>query len=165
MNYSLIQTILTILGSGAFFGFIQFLIDRRDNRNERIKKLEETVQEGLLEKDKKDKELETSHQQSVQELKECIESLAKTTQEQQRYMTCMGDILVGLVQDKIVDSTKKYQKRGAITLTEKSVLEALYVPYHEGLGGNGRGKAGYEFCQKLPIISDQEAYELDKKHA
>lgn len=47
--------ILTILGSGALFSFLQFLIQRKDNKesktlDERFEKLEKKIEEGLDEK-------------------------------------------------------------------------------------------------------------------
>lgn len=65
-------------------------------------------------------------------------------------------ILLGLGHDKIIELTDKFVRRGAITLKEKRNLEFLANPYFEA-GGNGDAKIGYDACQKLPVISDEDA--------
>ena len=69
-------------------------------------------------------------------------------------------MLLGLGHDKIVYLTDKYVRRGAISLKEKRNLEFLYKPYAE-LGGNGDCKVGYDACQRLPVVSDDEAQHMD----
>lgn len=69
-------------------------------------------------------------------------------------------MLVGLGHDKIVYLTDKYIKRGAITVKEKRNLKCLVTPYF-ALEGNGDAKIGWEACEKLDIVSDDEADELD----
>lgn len=69
-------------------------------------------------------------------------------------------MLLGLGHDKIVYLTDKYVRRGAISLKEKRNLEFLYKPYAE-LGGNGDCKVGYDACQSLPVVSDDEAQHMD----
>ena len=69
-------------------------------------------------------------------------------------------MLLGLGHDKIVYLTDKFVRRGAITLKEKRNLEFLATPYFEA-GGNGDGKIGYEACQRLPVVSDEDAEALD----
>lgn len=70
------------------------------------------------------------------------------------------DLLFGLAHDKIVYLTDKYVKRGAITLKEKRNLEILYTPYRN-IGGNGDCKIGYEGCERLKIVSEDEAENMD----
>jgi len=69
-------------------------------------------------------------------------------------------MLLGLGHDKLVYLTDKYVRRGAISLKEKRNLEFLYKPYAE-LGGNGDCKVGYDACQRLPVVSDDEAQHMD----
>lgn len=76
--------------------------------------------------------------------------------------SAQSKMLLGLGHDKIVYLTDKFVRRGAITLKEKRNLEFLYIPYAE-LGGNGDCKIGYDACQRLPVISDDEAEERDAK--
>lgn len=74
--------------------------------------------------------------------------------------TAESRMLLGLGHDKILYLTDRIVKRGAITLKEKRNLEYLYVPYKE-MGGNGDCKIGYDACQKLRIVSEDEADVLD----
>lgn len=74
--------------------------------------------------------------------------------------TAESRMLLGLGHDKILYLTDRMVKRGAITLKEKRNLEYLYIPYKE-MGGNGDCKIGYDACQKLRIVSEDEAEALD----
>jgi hypothetical protein len=74
--------------------------------------------------------------------------------------TSESRMILGLGHDKILYLTDRMVKRGAITLKEKRNLEYLYVPYKE-MGGNGDCKIGYDACQKLRIVSEDEAEVLD----
>lgn len=65
-------------------------------------------------------------------------------------------MLVGLGHDRILSLTERYVRRGTITLKEKRNLEFLYRPYSD-MGGNGDCKIGYDACQSLPVVSDEEA--------
>lgn len=69
-------------------------------------------------------------------------------------------MLIGLGHDRIISLTDRYVRRGSITLKEKRNLEFLYRPYAD-MGGNGDCKIGYDACQKLPVVSDEEADEAD----
>lgn len=70
------------------------------------------------------------------------------------------EMIIGLGHDKIVYLTDRYVKRGAITLKEKRNLEFLAQPYFKA-GGNGDGKIGYDACQKLDVVSEDVAEEMD----
>lgn len=158
-----VQTLLTIVGSGAFFGFVQFMITRKDNKNDRTKALEKKIDEGLDKREQTGRERFEKHASDIEELRKIMTQLADNAKTQQEYSEAVGNVLMGLAQDKIVHLTKLYSERGAITLDELAVLESLYVPYHDGLHGNGKGKAGYERCQKLPVVSEAKARELDSQ--
>ena len=71
-----------------------------------------------------------------------------------------SDMILGLGHDKILFLTDKFVQRGVITIKEKRNLDYLYKPY-EKMGGNGDCKIGYDACQKLRIVSDEEALGLD----
>jgi hypothetical protein len=71
-----------------------------------------------------------------------------------------SDMILGLGHDKILYLTDKIIQRGCITMKEKRNLKSLYEPYQR-LGGNGDCQVGYEACEKLPIVSDQEAFDKD----
>lgn len=70
-------------------------------------------------------------------------------------------MLLGLGHDKILYLTDKFVRRGAITLKEKRNLKYLYGPYHDGLGGNGDCEIGFDACNKLPVVSEEEALMMD----
>lgn len=70
-------------------------------------------------------------------------------------------MLVGLGHDRLLTLTDSYIRRGAITLKEKRNLRYLYEPYKE-LGGNGDCEIGYEACQKLQVVSEDEAKRMDE---
>ena len=179
------QIIIAVIGSGALFSFIQFLIQRKDNKNDKIDKLykdltekidhqnkifqerdnalQKEIKEGLDERERTGKERFSYHQEAIQKLNEAIFQLTKNDTEQSQYLKYIGEELMGLAHDKLVSLTDYYQARGAITLKERATLEAIYEPYHKGLGGNGDGKAGYEYAMQLPVVSNSEAKELDDK--
>lgn len=156
-----LQIIITVVGSGAFFGFMQFLITRSDNKNDKTTELAKKLDEGLQERENTGRQRFEKHASDIEELRKIMTQLADNAKVQQEYSEAVGNVLMGLAQDKIVHLTKVYSERGAITLDELAVLESLYVPYHDGLHGNGKGKAGYERCQKLPVVSEAKARELD----
>ena len=161
-----LQIIITILGSGAFFSFVQFLIQRKDQqkqeeKDDKIEELRKELIQGLEEREETGLSRYTEHQESIAKLNEAILLLTENDTQMQEYMKYVGDEIMGLAHDKLVYLTDKYQERGAITLKEKATLEAIYSPYHEGLGGNGDGKTGYEYAMKLPIVTDIQAREMD----
>ena len=69
-------------------------------------------------------------------------------------------MILALGHDKIAYLTRKFIRRRGVTQTEMANLAGLYAPYR-AMGGNGDGKAGYEACEKLPIITDDEADRRD----
>lgn len=69
-------------------------------------------------------------------------------------------MLVGLGHDRIISLTDRYVRRGMITLKEKRNLEFLYRPYSD-MGGNGDCKIGYDACQLLTVVSEDEAESVD----
>lgn len=73
-----------------------------------------------------------------------------------------NDMLIGLGHDKLFYLTDKFVQRGGITLKERRNLDYLYKPYHAA-GGNGDCQIGYEACEKLPTLSDEEAATLERK--
>lgn len=70
-------------------------------------------------------------------------------------------MLLGLGHDKILYLTDRYVRRGVITLKEKRNLDFLYTPYVE-LGGNGDCKIGYDACEQLRVVSEEEAESIDQ---
>lgn len=156
------QVILTILGSSGLFTLIQYLIQRHDTRNDELEKFRKEYTEGLDDRERRGLQRYQEHQESIKKLNEAIVQLTKNDTEMQEYMHCVGNELMGLAHDRLVHLTDKYQERGAITLKEIATLKAIYEPYHNGLNGNGDGQAGYEFAMTLPVVTDEQAREMDK---
>lgn len=168
-----LQILITIIGSGAFFSFIQFLITRHDTRNDthnkEIQELRKEFTEGLDEREERGLQRYEEHRESIRKLNDAIYQLTQndtkieaSQAEMQQYMYHVGDELMGLAHDRLVHLTDKYQQRGAITIKEIATLKAIYKPYHDGLNGNGDGQAGYEFAMTLPVVTDEQAREMDK---
>lgn len=158
---SALQIILTVIGSGAFFSFIQFLITRKDNQNDRLKKMRDEYISGLNERESIGKQRYDEHKKAIKQLQEAIMILTEDSQERKELEQFMSASLMAITHDKLVRLGKTYQKRGAITLAEKNNLNLLYDPYHNGLGGNSDGETYYNYCMELPIISDEEAQKRD----
>ena len=180
-----VKILIAIIGSGAFFTFLQFLIQRKDKKKDKIdelckkievdmaqqqdlsknryESLQTELQGGLQERENIGKARYEEHQESIKKLSEAIVQLTKNDTAQSKYMKYIGEEIMGLAHEKLVMLTDHYQARGAITLREKATLESIYKPYHEGLGGNGDGSQGYEFCMKLPVVTDSKALDMDKE--
>ena len=79
-----------------------------------------------------------------------------------QHKKAQNDMLIGLGHDKLLYLTDKFVQRGGITLKERRNLDYLYKPYHAA-GGNGDCQIGYEACEKLPTLSDEEAATLERK--
>lgn len=73
-----------------------------------------------------------------------------------------NDMIIGLGHDKLLYLTDKFVQRGGVTLKERRNLDYIYKPYRAA-GGNGDCQIGYEACEKLPTLSDEEAKVLDRK--
>ena len=84
----------------------------------------------------------------------------KKIEREEANQSAQSKMLIGLGHDRIVNLTDKYVQRGAITLKEKRNLDFLYNPYNE-MGGNGDCKIGYDACQKLAVVSEDDAFEMD----
>lgn len=132
------EIILALIG-GGFFAFIQFLIARYDEKHSKLNEIES----------------------AVNQLRTILISMEETNKKQSDLINLQAQALIGLGHDKLVRLTNKLIKRGAITVKEKANLKAIYYPYKK-LGGNGDGEEGFQVCMKLPVISEQEAYERDR---
>jgi len=158
-----LKTIITVLLSGGFLTFLQFMINRYDNKHNKFKELQDEFKKGLADRENTGKERYDEHKEAIEELRKAMLTLSTSAQETQKLTSAMSELVVGLGQDKIVYLTDKYRNRGGITLKEKAGLESIYIPYHDKLKGNGYGKIGFDYCMKeLPIISEEEAIQRDK---
>lgn len=185
----IIQIVLTVIGSvigsGAVFGFVQFLIQRSDNKKAQLKKneheeLRKEFNKGLQEREdvgrKRYEEHKIAIEQMTKEHKKDFEILLKAIKNVEDsneklcekvdtvadYQKNIGDGVMGLSHDKLIFSTGKIAERKAITLKEKATLTSIYDPYRR-LGGNGDCKTAYEHVMSLNVISDEEAKRIDKE--
>lgn len=182
MDQSL-QIVLTILGSGALFSFIQFLIQRKDTKEDKNidKKFEEVnkrIDDGLEERDKTGlkryeedrqsiEDIVELHKKDLQSLLDALGELKKNDERIEKTINSISDnqknvcdALIGMAHDKIIYMTDKITERGYITLKERATLDSIYLPYKK-MGGNSHAKAGYEHVIELEVISDEKANELD----
>lgn len=179
-----LQILITIIGSGALFSFLQFLITRHDNRSdrmddiikqmqdcsstqderskERMAALQAEIKEGLNDRETTGKARYLEHKEAIQKLNEAIFQLTKNDTEQSIYIKNIGDSLIGLSHDKIISFSDKILERGSITLKEKSTLQSLYDPYRK-LGGNGDCEVAFKAISELPIVTEEKAKEIDKE--
>lgn len=127
-----------------------------------IEELSEEMKKGITAQQEWGFKHYNEHEESIKKLNEAILQLTKNDTEIKEYIKYVGDEIMGLAHDKLVYLTDHYQARGAITLKEKSTLEAIYRPYAEGLGGNGDGKTGFEYAMQLPVVSDEKARKMDR---
>lgn len=168
----------TIVGLGttafaAIFGsgFVQFMIQRKDTRDDRIgdleknfdkrmDTLEDMIKDGLKEREDTGLKRFDEHEKKYNELKDFMIEHAKTDEERDKYMKCVGNGVMILIHNDIMEFGKRIEQRGAITHKEKSYFEALFKPYEE-LGGNGDAKALYNYCMSRTTVSTEAAETMD----
>jgi len=183
-----VQILLTVIGSGAVFSFLQFIIQffvtRKDNKEREAKEdkfeelraeiksgldAREEVGRGRYEEHKRsiDKIL-IEHKEDFGKLLEAIEQLrdndtkvSKALEELAVTNTNIAGAVVGLAHDKLVYSTDKIAERGYITVKEKATLRSIYEPY-TSLGGNSHAREGYLHVMDLPVVTDEEAKNMDR---
>lgn len=137
--------------------------DYCDKNAKMIEELAHTVKDGLEERENKGQERYEEHKKTIEELKKAVIVLTDDAKDRRKYEQAMGESLMALTHDKLVHLGKTYQKRGAITLAEKNNLTMLYKPYHDGLGGNSDGEGYFNYCMNLPVITEEEANDMDKQ--
>lgn len=91
-----------------------------------------------------------------------IQRRDKKREKEEANNSAQSRMLLGLGHDRIIYLTDRFVRRGAITLKEKRNLKFLCDPYFD-LGGNGDCKIGYDACDKLPVVSEDEAEAMDEK--
>ena len=178
-----LQILLTVLGSGALFSFIQFLIQRKDTKEDKMQdkcfeEINEKIEKGLEEREKTSlkrykihdklmKDMIEIHSKDFQNLLQTFDELKGNGERVEKIINQISDnqksvcdALIGMAHDKIVYMTDKITERGYITLKERATLDSIYQPY-KAMGGNSHAKAGYEHVIELEIISDEKAKEID----
>ena len=128
------------------------------------KSLENRIEEVNEEREEVGKARYVEHKEAIEEQRQILKELAENNAEQSKIIQAQSESIVGMAQDRLVYLTKKYQSRNAITIDEQAILDAIYEPYHYKLKGNGRGKAGYEYCKSLPVIDNELAMKLDSEN-
>lgn len=179
------QIVITAITVILSSGLIQFLLSRKDKKEEDAKTdhfdlLRKEFKAGLEEREKTGRmrydehhvsieKMSLQHQKDFQMLLDAIKQLEKNdtnitesikviTDTQQN----IGNAIIGLAHDKLVYSTDKIIERGAVTMKEKATLESIYAPYVK-LGGNSYAKKGMEHVDKLPVVTEEEAKVMDIK--
>lgn len=95
------------------------------------------------------------------ELKDNVILLTNTTNTMREYDKILGAAVNGIIHDRIIYNVNEYINRKAITIEEISTLKSMYYPYKK-LGGNGDVETAFEQAIKLPVVTKEEAIELDK---
>lgn len=91
-----------------------------------------------------------------------IQRRDKKREKEEANNSAQSRMLLGLGHDRIINLTDRLVRRGSITLKEKRNLKFLCDPYFD-LGGNGDCKIGYDACETLPVVSEEEAEIMDEK--
>ena len=169
---------LTIVGSLGLFKFAEFLITRKDKKQERIedkeeklKKLEEKMQATVEQRSsevKKQFEFQASEiraqsakeQAHYSEIKEVLVKNAEDDKERDMYMRTMGEALMGIIHDRVIRSADIYIERDGVTREELSTLTSMYRPY-KALGGNGDVETAFNLVGDLDLITKEEACKRD----
>lgn len=138
--------------------------DYCDKNSKLIEELTRDVKLGLEQREQNGLERYQEHKEKIEELREAIIALTKDAEDRRSLESYMASSLLAITHDKLIYLGKTYQKRGAITLAEKNNMKLLYTPYHDGLGGNSDGEGYYTYCMHLPVVTDEEAAEMDKKN-
>jgi hypothetical protein len=153
------KEIILAMISGGVFVFLQFLISRYDSKHSELNDIREDIK-GI-------RDYTEQNKKSIEDLRSILISIETDNKKQSELINLQAQEIIGLGHDKLVYLTNQIAQRGCITLKEIANLEALYQPYH-AMGANGDGKAGYEHCMKLDVVSEERARELDreiKRHA
>lgn len=182
----ILATVLgSILGSGAVLGFVEFLIKRKDSKEEKsidkkIENVEKNFNKGLAERENAGrerfeihqeaiKEMAQSHKESFDKLLKAINSLkdhddkvAKTLNKIADNQEIFGSSLLGLTHFELMYITNIILERKYITLNEKATIESMYEPYIK-LGGNGTVKQNVTHVMQFPVITEEQAKKMDEE--
>lgn len=180
-----VKILLTIIGSGALFSFIQFLITRKDKKEENTiddkieasedeinKNLSDFIKDGEKKYQKHDEEIKELSQKQDRDYNSLREAIEKLTENDIRItesidklikkQDIIGDSIIGITHFGIHVYARKITERKAITFNEKTVISSICDPY-ERLGGNGLVHDTKEYLFTLPVVSEEEANKLDRE--
>ena len=113
-----------VLGCGAFWEFIRFVISRRDEKKKQ--KADKT--------DKIDKTA-TEMQQAVTELTSAISTLQERIDKNNTEMSLQNEAIMSIAQDRIVWLGGQYLKQGYVKINDYVTLKRMADAYR-ALGGN-----------------------------
>lgn len=163
------EILITAIGSGSLFAFIQFLISRFDTKHDRIAKLEKRFDEDVEKRSIDQTEIAENHQKEWKRFQDAIDAMVKSDNKFAEAISKIADkqdimalATVGMIHNSIIQYTTPIIVRGAVTYEELANLDSLYIPYSK-LGGNGECKRRYEDVNKLIKISKEEAIKRDKE--
>lgn len=176
----MLHDILLVLCSGATIAavlkFIEFLISHKTHKEEHKEDIDNKLDDVRTELkdhltdvnrqwkldycDKNAQGIEELTQVS-KELKDNVIVLTNTTADMKEYDKTLGTAVNGIIHDRIIHNVNEYINRKAITIEEISTLKSMYYPYKK-LGGNGDVETAFEQAIKLPVVTKEEAIELDK---
>ncbi len=111
---------LTVFGCGAFWSFIQFLINRFDGKKK-----------------------------AMQELQNAVAKLQNSVDDIDRKMSLQDEALMSIAQDRIVFLGKEFLKQGWIGFDDHASLKRMADAY-KALGGNALVKDVMDQVDQLP---------------
>lgn len=185
---TILQAIVTIVasliaGAGASFGFLQFMIKRKDDKEEKNiqnridsaveqakKEMMEELNKGLLQRGEEGRERFEINSKQIEQNSTQINEILSIVKDQAQKYNGMADSLVALnkvtkasaegvrntIYDKILIIAGKALKRQKITMSEKTNLKQLYNSYTELQGNEPKITTYYDECMKLLSVPDEE---------
>lgn len=182
-----IKDIITIVSIIIGSGIIQFFVTRRDTKakeakEDKIEALREELQASIKQREQAGNEHFEIHKEAIsniskeyqenfgklldaiEQLKDNNEAIHDTLNKIAQGQETFSSGLLGLTHFELIYITDIIKERKHITLSEKAILDSLYEPYIS-LGGNGQTKKNYEYVMTFPVISDEEAKQMDEEIA
>lgn len=179
-----IQNIITIVSIIIGSGIIQFFVTRRDTKakeakEDKLEALREELQASIKQREQAGNEhfeihkeaiasISKDYQENFGKLLDAIEQLKDNNKEVSDMLNKIADGqetfssgLLGLTHFELMYITDIVKKRKYITLNEKATIKSIYEPYKK-LGGNGLVSEAVTHVMNFPVISDNEALEMDE---
>ena len=128
-----------VVGCGAFWEFLKFLLARRDEKK----------------KQKADKSNEiaktvSATQKALTELSNAVSTLQKSVDQNNKDMSLQSEALMAIAQDRIIFLAREFCKQGWIYEDDLNNLHRLADAYRD-LHGNGEVKILMDMVDKLPV--------------
>ena len=139
MTEVIVPIILGVIASGGLWTFIQFLVNRRDEKK----------------KQKADKSNEiaktvTATQKALNDLSKAVSTLQKSVDQNNKDMGLQSEALMAIAQDRIIFLAREFIKQGWIYEDDLNNLHRLADAYRD-LHGNGEVKILMDMVDKLPV--------------